>query len=97
MLVLPFAVHFVGISKDALLSVGMLWNFRDVLQILENLLWIAHNLKTTNEDFALQLPLILEELRYWMDANPSRFCDESKREDAIIEGNVCMRTALRKT
>lgn len=84
-LVLPFAIHFVGTPKTALLSGGMCWDFRNILETLRKVLWTSQHLKTTNEDMQLQLPLILDELRRWMIKDPSRFCDEPAKEHAFLK------------
>ncbi|KAK6431659.1 hypothetical protein LTR95_012178 [Oleoguttula sp. CCFEE 5521] len=83
-LVLPFAIHFVGTPKTALLTGGMFWDFRNTLETLEKVLWISQNLKTTNEDMALQLPEILDELQHWMTKEPSRFCDDATKEQIFV-------------
>ena len=66
-------IHAVRTKVTCLMTGGMFWDTLSVIKTLENVLWVCRNQGATNEDIALQLPNILEQLKEWIVREPSVF------------------------
>lgn len=76
-------IHAVYTAQTSLLTGGMVWDFRNILQTLEHVLWTLQNIHATNEDMPLQLPTILTELESWTAEYPPRFCSPEEHQTFV--------------
>ncbi|KAF4547291.1 Hypothetical protein D9617_48g089520 [Elsinoe fawcettii] len=76
-------VHAAMSLDLCVLQGGMFWDYDEVEGTLEDLIWLANNPITTNEELALQLPDVIERLisrlEKWPDLFTARM-DETRRE-----------------
>jgi len=66
-------VHAPLTLEDCIMSGGMVWDYRNIVETLENILYIARHPQTTNESLPTQLPEFLDALQELVAEQPSEF------------------------
>lgn len=71
-------IHAVFSLEPCLMTGGMLWDERNIPEILDGLIWIANNQTCTNEALAYQLPDVVEAFQAWFDENCKRLASQDE-------------------
>lgn len=84
-------LHTVFTIETSLMEGGMLWDEKNIPQLLDELLWVAHNQSCTNEAIAYQLPSIIDSLEVWIRENAARLSAIGNNPDYITSARQGIR------
>jgi hypothetical protein len=76
-------LHAVHSMTDCVMEGGMVWDERNVIQILQSIHWICKYQVTTNEALAYQLPSVIEELGILVREQTDRFRGALMRDEFL--------------
>ncbi|KAF2150192.1 hypothetical protein K461DRAFT_230059 [Myriangium duriaei CBS 260.36] len=73
-------IHAVFTPVPTLVEGGMLWDERNIPQLLDGLRWVAENQLCTNEAVPYQLPKVIDALEQWTTEQAGRLAPDGNGE-----------------